>query len=149
MAIMSVAQARENFRAEIETLRARKVRSMLTIAGIVIWVSSVISMAPIIQGLNKFVQDKVEGLGSRTYFLSRFPVGTDPFHWPQRIRIRKYFQYDYAAYIREAAPDVQVVTTVGTRGFVFGGSNMITSGDRSVESVIVRGAEPQYTDAIP
>jgi putative ABC transport system permease protein len=149
MAIMTVSQARENFRAAIETLRSSKVRSMLTIAGIVIGVSSVISMAAIIQGLNKFVQSKVEGLGSRTYFLSRFPPGTDPFHWPERIRIRKYFQYDYAAYIREAAPDVQIVTTIGTRGFIFGDSNMITSGDRSVENVIVRGAEPQYTDAIP
>jgi putative ABC transport system permease protein len=149
MAIMSLSQARENLRAAMETLRSSKVRSMLTIAGIVIGVSSVISMAAIIQGLNKFVQTKVEGLGSRTYFLSRFPPGTDPFHWPERIRIRKYFQYDYAPYIREAAPDVQVVTTIGTRGFIFGDTNMITSGDRSVENVIVRGAEPQYTDAIP
>jgi putative ABC transport system permease protein len=38
---------------------------------------------------------------------------------------------------------------VGTRGFFFGDSNLITSGDRSVEKVIVRGAEPEYTEAIP
>src|SRR6266849_4876701 len=119
MAIMTPAQARENF------------------------------MAAIIQGLNKFVQDKVESLGSRTYFLSRFPPGTDPSRWPERIRTRKYLQYDYADFVRQAAPDVQIVTTVGTRGFFFGDTNLITSGNRSVEKVIVRGAEPQYTQAIP
>jgi len=149
MALMTPAQARENFLAAMQTLRSSKVRSAMTMLGIVIGVSSVISMAAIIQGLNKFVQTKVESLGSRTYFVSRFPPGTDPSRWPERIRIRKYFDYNYAEYIRQAAPDVQIVTTVGTRGFFFGDSNLITSGDRSVEKVIVRGAEPEYTEAIP
>src|SRR5229473_1729584 len=149
MAIMTLSQARENFYSALETLRSSKVRSALTVIGIVIGVSSVISMAAIIQGLNKFVQDKVESLGSRTYFISRFPPGTDPSRWPESIRTRRYFEYNYADFIRRAAPDVQIVTTVGTRGFFFGDTNLITSGNHSVEKVIVRGAEPEYTEAIP
>jgi len=149
MAFMTPAQARENFFAAMETLRSSKVRSALTVLGIVIGVSSVISMAAIIQGLNKFVQDRVESLGSRTYFLTRFPPGTDPSHMPQRIRTRRYFEYSYAGFVRAAAPDVENVTTVGTRGFFMGDSNLITSGDRSVEKVIVRGAEPEYIVALP
>ncbi len=149
MAIMTLAHARENFFAAMKTLRSSKVRSALTVLGIVIGVSSVISMAAIIQGLNKFVQNKVESLGSRTYFLTRFPPGMDPAHMPERIRTRRYLEYNYADFIRQAAPDVQIVTTVGTRGFFFGDSNLITSGNHSVEKVIVRGAEPEYTDAIP
>src|ERR1700682_2767707 len=149
MAMMTLALTRENFFAAMEMLRSSKVRSALTVLGIVIGVSSVISMAAIIQGLNKFVQDKVESLGSRTYFLTRFPPGMDPSRMPERIRTRKYLEYTYAPFIRQAAPDVQIVTTVGTRGFFFGDSNLITSGDHSVERVIVRGAEPEYTEAIP
>jgi putative ABC transport system permease protein len=149
MALMTLAQARENFLAAMETLRSSKVRSALTVLGIVIGVSSVISMAAIIQGLNKFVADKVESLGSRTYFLTRFPPGLDPAHMPERIRTRRYIEYSYADLIRQAAPDVRNVNTVGTRGFFFGDSNLITSGDHSVEKVIVRGAEPEYTEAIP
>jgi putative ABC transport system permease protein len=149
MAIMTLHQARENFFSALEALRSSKVRSALTVMGIVIGVSSVISMAAIISGLNKFVQDKVESLGSRTYFVSRFPPGSDPAHWPESIRIRKYFEYNYAAYIRDAAPDVKIISTVGTRGFFFGDTNLITAGDRSVEKVIVRGAEPEYIEAIP
>jgi putative ABC transport system permease protein len=127
MAIMTASQARENSLAALETLRSSKVRSALTILGIVIGVSSVISMASIIQGLNKFVQDKVESLGSRTYFVTRFPPGSDPSRWPESIRTRRYFEYDYAGFIRQAAPDVQVVTTFGTRGFFFGDTNLITN----------------------
>ena len=149
MALMTLAQARENFLAAMETLRSSKVRSALTVLGIVIGVSSVISMAAIIQGLNKFVQGRVESLGSRTYFLTRFPPGQDPAHMPERIRTRRYIEYSYADFIRQAAPDVRNVNTIGTRGFFFGDSNLITSGDHSVEKVIVRGAEPEYTEAIP
>src|SRR5881275_1878365 len=130
--LMSVHQASENFFVAMQTLSARKTRSALTILGIVIGVASVISVAAIISGLNKFVQDRVESLGSRTYFVSRFPPGTDPSRWPQSIRTRKYFDYNYADFIRQAAPDVQIVTTFGTRGFFFGDTNLITSGSRSV-----------------
>jgi len=146
---MTLAQARENFVAAMQTLHSSKVRSALTVLGIVIGVSSVISMAAIIQGLNKFVQDRVESLGSRTYFLTRFPPGTDPSHMPEKIRVRRYIGYDYAEYIRSAAPHVENVTTVGTRGFFFGDTNRITSGDKTVEKVIIRGAEPEYTTALP
>jgi putative ABC transport system permease protein len=149
MAIMTSSQARENFLAALATLRSAKVRSALTILGIVIGVSSVISMAAIIQGLNKFVQDKVESLGSRTYFVSRFPPGTDPSRWPESIRTRRYFDYNYADFIRAAAPDIQTVTTFGTRGFFFGDTNQINYEGRSVEKVILRGTEPQYAEAIP
>jgi len=146
---MTPAQTRENFLAAMETLRSSKVRTALTVLGIVIGVSSVIAMASIIQGLNKFVQDRVESLGSRTYFLLRFPPGTDPAHWPAKIRMRKFFDYDYAPFIRSASPDVDVVTTFGTRGFFLGESNLITYADKSVEKVIIRGVEPEYSDAIP
>src|SRR5260370_2898721 len=133
MAIMTLAQARENFLAAMETLRSSKVRFALTVLGIVIGVSSVISMAAIIQGLNKFVQDRVESLGSRTYFISRFPPGSDPSRWPESIRTRKYFEYDYASYIRDAAPDVQALTPGGTRGLFFGDSSLITRAHYSLQ----------------
>jgi len=149
MSFMTLSQARENFFAAMQTLRSSKLRSALTVLGIVIGVSSVISMAAIIQGLDKFVQDRVESLGSRTYFLTRFPPGTDPSHMPERIRTRRYLEYNYAEFVRAAAPDVENVNTVGTRGFFFGDSNLITSGDRSVEKVIIRGAEPDYVVALP
>src|SRR5690349_25152652 len=100
---MTFEQARENFLAAMETLRSSKVRSALTVLGIVIGVSSVISMAAIIQGLNKFVQDRVQALGSRTYFISRFPPCTDPSRWPERIRVRKYFEYNCVVFIRDAS----------------------------------------------
>ncbi len=146
---MTRAEVKENLLVAVETLRTHKIRSTLTVLGIVIGVTSVISVAAIIEGLNLYIQNQVAALGSRTYFITRFPAGTDPNRMPEKIRMRKYLQYSDADYLRTAAPLVSSVTTFGTRAFFFGDSNEIRYGNRLVERVIIRGVEPRYADAFP
>jgi putative ABC transport system permease protein len=98
---------------------------------------------------NRYIQRQVESLGSRTYFLTRFPAFTDPNRAPEKIRRRKYLQYTDAAYLREACPSIGYITTFGTRAFFFGDSNEIRYGAETVERVIIRGVEPDYARAIP
>ncbi len=62
-------------------------------SGIVIGVTSVISVASIIDGLNAYIQNKVESFGARTYFVSRIPLGPRFGRLPEKIRPRKYFQH--------------------------------------------------------
>src|ERR1700674_5120351 len=146
---MTRHEAVENLLVALDTLRTHKVRSALTILGIVIGVTSVISVASIIDGLNNFVQAKVESLGSRTFFVPRFPAGTDPNRMPLKIRIRKYIDYSDAAYLREACPDIVTATTFGTRAFFFGQTNVLSYEGKRVERVFLRGGEPELAEAIP
>src|SRR4051794_30109313 len=140
---------RENLFVALDTLRAHKVRSSLTVLGIVIGVTSVISVAAIIDGLNGYIQAKVEQFGARTYFVSRIPVGLRLGRLPEKIRLRKYLQASDAAYIRSMCPSLSYVTTFGTRAFFFGDTNDIRYANERVERIIVRGTEPEYADAIP
>ena len=146
---MTRHEAIENLLVALDTLRSHKVRSGLTVLGIVIGVTSVISVASIIDGLNRFVQERVESLGSRTYFVTRMPAGTDPNRMPLKIRIRKYLDYSDAAYLRASCPDIATATTFGTRAFFFGQTNVITYEGRRVERIFLRGAEPELSEAIP
>jgi putative ABC transport system permease protein len=146
---MTAAELRENLLVAMDTLRSHKVRSSLTILGIVIGVTSVISVASIIDGLNRYIQNKVESFGARTYFVSRIPVGPRFGRLPEKIRLRKYIQDTDAEFVRAVCPSVDFVTTFGTRAFFFGDSNDIRYAGNVVERIIVRGAEPQYADAIP
>ncbi len=146
---MTRHEAIENLFVAMDTLRSHKVRSGLTILGIVIGVTSVITVASIIEGLNRFVQNKVDSLGSRTYFVSRLPAGTDPNRLPLKIRIRKYLDFSDAAYLRETCPDIATATTFGTRAFFFGQTNVISYEGQRVERVFLRGAEPELAEAIP
>jgi putative ABC transport system permease protein len=144
-------ELRENFLVAWDTLRANQTRSVLTILGIVIGVTSVISVAAIIEGLNKFISDKVESFGPNTYFMARIPLG-DPrafFNQPEKIRLRRHFQWDYADKMKAQTRYLRTVTIFGTRASFFGDANDLRYGNERVERVIVRGTEPEYTDAIP
>jgi putative ABC transport system permease protein len=146
---MTRAELHENLLVALDTLRLHKVRSFLTVLGIVIGVTSVISVASIIDGLNGYIQERVESFGSRTYFVSRIPLGPQFGRLPEHIRTRKYIQPGDAGYLRTACRSLQFATIFGTRAVFFGHSNEIRYGAQVVEKIILRGAEPEYADAIP
>jgi putative ABC transport system permease protein len=146
---MTRGELRENLLVAFDTLRSHKVRSGLTILGIVIGVTSVIAVASIIDGLNGFISDRVDSFGSRTYFLTRLPPGTNPQRIPEHIRTRPYFEAGDAEVLRRTTRLPQAITVFGTRAAFFGHTNDVRHGTNSVERVIVRGAEPEYVDAIP
>ena len=146
---MTRSEFGENLKVAWDTLRAHKVRSGLTLLGIVIGVTSVISVAAVIDGLNRYIQEKIEKLGSRTYFISRFPIGTDPTRMPEKIRLRRYLQYDTADRLKAQCRAVESATTIGTRGSFLGQSNEMRYGGERVQKLYVRGAEPAYIDVLP
>ena len=71
---MARGQAGESIRMALETLRANKLRSGLTILGIVIGVTSVIAISSIINGLNSRVGDFVSSLGNNVFWVFHLPV---------------------------------------------------------------------------
>ena len=146
---MTRAEAIENIHIAFDTLRAHKVRSALTILGIVIGVTSVISVASIIEGLNRFVQMKVDAFGPRTFFLARFNIGPRLGNIPEKIRKRKYIDYADAGYLRASCPSLITATAFATRAFFLGETNEISYGSERVERIFVRGVEPEYADALP
>lgn len=56
----------------VDTLRANKLRSSLTILGVAIGVITVTFMVSIIQGLNRAFAEQIEALGSNTVWASKF-----------------------------------------------------------------------------
>ncbi len=146
---MTRAEVFENLWVALDTLRSRKVRSSLTILGVVIGVTSVIAVASIIDGLNGFILDRVQKLGSRTMFVTRIPFGTVPGRIPQKIRIRKYIDPGDAEFLKESCPSIAFATTFANRLNFAEQANQLRYGNEHVERFVVRGVEPQYPNAIP
>jgi putative ABC transport system permease protein len=72
-------QTRESVKMAIATLKANKLRSGLTTLGIVIGVTTVITISSIISGLNNRVSDWVNSLGSNVFWVFHMPViGVNP-----------------------------------------------------------------------
>jgi len=64
----------ESARMAFDTLRANKMRSSLTVLGIVIGVATVITLSSFINGLNKNIGDLVASFGTDVYWVFRFPI---------------------------------------------------------------------------
>ena len=69
---------------------AHKLRSALTILGIVIGVATAMAMASIVEGLRKQIIDTVEVAGPTTFYVVRFFSQTplNPDNLPREVRIR-------------------------------------------------------------
>ena len=66
---MKLSDSRESVRMALETLRTNKLRSGLTILGIVIGVTTVITISSVINGLNNNVQDLVKAIGTNVLWV--------------------------------------------------------------------------------
>jgi putative ABC transport system permease protein len=71
---MAQGQTRESVKMALDTLKANKLRSGLTILGIVIGVTTVITISSVINGLNNRVSDFVSSMGSNIIWVFHMPV---------------------------------------------------------------------------
>ena len=67
-------QTRESVKMALDTLRTNKLRSGLTILGIVIGVSTVIAISSVVNGIDNRVSGFINSLGSNVFWISRLPV---------------------------------------------------------------------------
>jgi putative ABC transport system permease protein len=140
----------ENLLVAFDTLRARKIRSALTILGIVIGVTSVISVAAIIDGLNGYIQSRIQSFGSRSFFVTRIPPGfTGLAPLPQKVRIRKYLDPSDAQYLKETVDGLDVASAFANRIDLGNQKDTISYGSEQVQRLILRGTQPDYAAALP
>jgi len=71
---MAKGQTRDSVKMALDTLRTNKLRSGLTVLGIVIGVSTVITISSVINGVNNRVNDWVSSLGTNVIWVFHMPV---------------------------------------------------------------------------
>jgi putative ABC transport system permease protein len=102
-------EIKESLGMALRSLKTHRLRSILTTLGIIIGVTTVITMMSITQGLKKSVEEELSVLGSNTFYVDKFPaIITSGKQWREYAR-RKDLTYQDAQAIENICPSVEIV----------------------------------------
>ena len=90
----------ETLRIAAAALNAHKLRSFLTLLGVIIGVMTVVSVVSIISGLNNYIEEKVFQLNPDVYVVTQFGIITSREQFLEALKRKKIEWSDYEA-IRE------------------------------------------------
>ncbi len=128
----------------MDTLRMNKMRSFLTVLGVVIGVWTVMAIASIISGIDYAVTKQIESVGTNSIFITKFDRGVR-FGPPSREeRMRKPLAYDDAIALGNL-PSVLVSTPIlNITNDYFGRKLVVKGGGKESAAVVLQGVTPDY-----
>src|SRR5216683_2504556 len=139
-----MAQAHgENLKQAMDTLRAHKLRSGLTVFGVVLGVSVIMLVAALITGFDYQIQENIKQFGADTAFVSKwdqgFHGGNEP---PLEERLRKPLTIEDAEAVKEAGRDVKSVTAFIQTSWKQ--SHTVRTKAGEVTAIDFRGVQPNF-----
>lgn len=131
-----IHSARENVRFAGVAVTGHKLRSALTVLGIVIGVTTVIAMVSIIEGFNNNVIKAFQSFGSTLVQFQKFDPQFGPGNDNQQQQLRKNLTYEDALAIKAQCPSMAAVSA---ERYWFAGGN--PGGAAGAPDVIHQGKE--------
>ena len=129
----------ETLKLAFDAIWAHKLRSFLTLLGMIIGVTAFMVVLSLLQGFNAYVDEKIAGIGSNSFTVRRFSFDdfkdTDTIAAAQRRN--KELTFDERDFIRERA---QLIDKIGAKA---GNTSREVKGpDETLRDVQISGAEP-------
>ena len=134
----------ETLKLAVAAIWAHKLRSALTLLGMIVGVTAFVVVVSLIEGFNRYVDEKIAGIGAKSFTVQRFnPLedfkDTDTIAAAQR-RNKELTLEDYE-YLQQRA---QLIGKIGARAR--GTPVEVKRGDEVLEDVFVSGATANCVD---
>jgi putative ABC transport system permease protein len=127
----------EAIRVALQSLWANKLRSVLTLLGVVIGVGAVIAVVTFVSGINDYVAKKIFNLGADVFIVSKMSaVETNVDHFLEAEKRKNLEMEDYQA-IKEACQHCDYV------GAMISTSARVKHNEQSIEDTNVQGITPE------
>ena len=104
----------EFFRIALRSVLSNKLRSGLTLLGVVIGVWAITSMQAVVSGFDRAMEEELSVLGSETFIVQKFPAVVVGHNWWKYAR-RKNFTYEDAVFLQNTSQYIQAATAVEQR----------------------------------
>ncbi len=129
----------ETFRLALDALRAHKLRSFLTLLGVILAVLTLVTVMSVVAGLNFYVADRVANLGANVYVVDRFGIITSEDQWIKAQK-RPLLTLEEFEWLRD---NMKLASRVAATGWVI---IDIRSGNTLLENTRVMGATADYAE---
>jgi putative ABC transport system permease protein len=129
----------ETLKLALDALRAHKLRSFLTLLGVILAVTTLIAVMSVVSGLNFYVADKVANLGANVFLVHRFGIITSNDQWIKAQKRPLVTNEEYLGLKQNMQTATQIAALLGT-------SSDVRSGNDLLEDVNVEGVTPNYSD---
>jgi len=126
----------ENFRMAFDTLLKNKLRSFLTIVGVVVGVITVMLISSIISGIDTAFKKQIESFGTRSIFLYKFDIGVRTTAPTREERMRKPLTMEDAEAIKTLSTVETAVPFLDVSNNFFGGKILVTGKNGKTSSAI-------------
>jgi putative ABC transport system permease protein len=103
---------REAFWIALEALRAHKLRSFLTLLGVVIATTTLIVVMSIVNGMNLYIRERVANLGANVFILDQFSWTSNDEQWLRERRRNKPIRIEDYNYLKENLRDYKSIGAV-------------------------------------
>ena len=126
----------EGARIALFSLKANRMRTLLTTVGIGIGVATLLAIVGIIQGMNKSFSEQLATIGSNTLYVSKFPWVMKGDWW--EFRNRKNFVLSDLDAIRQQSPYVSALAPMVGRAYD------VSYGSQQLADVRINGTTSEY-----
>jgi len=134
----------ENFKMAFDTLRSHKLRSFLTITGVIIGVIVVMLMSSVISGIKVKFESVIESFGTRSIFLYKFDIGFHVGRRSQEERMRKPLTIADSEAIKNLPSVETAVPFLDVSSDFFGSKTLVTGKNgKTSASVQLQGTYPE------
>lgn len=140
----TLAPTRESVAMAFSTIREHKLRSFLTVLGVVIGVMTVMAIASIISGIDYAVTQQVESVGTNSISIYKFDRGLRLTKATREERMRKPLTYDDAIALRELSSIEVTSPFLNVTTDAYGNKVEIRRGGMSSTSITLQGVLPDY-----
>src|SRR3990172_1278008 len=134
---------RESAVIALETLRAHKLRSFLTLLGIILAVATLIVVISVVEGANAYFAERIANLGTNVFYVQRYPILTNWKDWIAARKTHVKMTLEDYEFLRE---HLTLADLVGAREFQ---STPARAGAESILEVSLRGVTPNMIDISP
>ncbi len=129
----------ETFRLAVDALRAHKLRSFLTLLGVILAVATLVAVMSVVAGLNFYVAEKIANLGANVYLVDRFGIITSEDAWIKAQK-RPLVTLEEYERLRDSMKTASHVAATDDR------TMDVRSGNVLLESTDLTGVTPNYAD---